>query len=98
MATSWTMKVLLSHPIGAPGWWKASTFGGEVGMNVIKEASLRSLICNNLKSKCHGIDVRYSVPRDILQENLREVYEKEIEKFVSKRRHCALQLSSSEKS
>ncbi|KAB7496601.1 Prostaglandin G/H synthase 2 [Armadillidium nasatum] len=51
----WSVKGLISNPICSPGWWKPSTFGGEVGFNIVKTASLKKLFCNNIKGPCDHI-------------------------------------------
>lgn len=62
MMGAWLIRGLLSHPINSPEWWKASTFGGKTGMNIIKSASLKKLICFNMKSKCHNVYVDFKIP------------------------------------
>ncbi|RXG68276.1 Prostaglandin G/H synthase 2 [Armadillidium vulgare] len=58
----WSVKGLISNPICSPGWWKPSTFGGEVGFNIVKTASLKKLFCNNIKGPCDHI--AFSVPKN----------------------------------
>ena len=93
MMMSWTIKLLMSHAIGSPGWWRPSTFGGELGMNIIKETSLKSLICNNLKNKCENMDISFKIPYKSLQGFLKEIYDQEVNKFVP-RKKCGLRLYS----
>ncbi|KAL7647573.1 UNVERIFIED_CONTAM: hypothetical protein RMT77_001173 [Armadillidium vulgare] len=57
-----SLKGLISNPICSPGWWKPSTFGGEVGFNIVKTASLKKLFCNNIKGPCDHI--AFSVPKN----------------------------------
>lgn len=39
-----SMKGLMGNPICRPKYWKPSTFGGEVGFNIIKTTSLKTLL------------------------------------------------------
>ncbi|KAK4883142.1 hypothetical protein RN001_006461 [Aquatica leii] len=64
MGGSWLIRGLLSHPINSPDWWKPKTFGGHLGMNIVKTASLKKLICLNLKDKCHNIYVGLKLPKE----------------------------------
>jgi hypothetical protein len=44
-----------SGPIGsqyAPDMWKADTFEGEYGFNLVKSANIITFICNDLIDKC----------------------------------------------
>lgn len=47
-----SVKGLMSNPICSRHYWKPSTFGGEVGFNIIKTATLKLLFCNNIKGPC----------------------------------------------
>ncbi|PNJ53761.1 prostaglandin G/H synthase 2 [Pongo pygmaeus] len=44
-----SLKGLMGNVICSPAYWKPSTFGGEVGFQIINTASIQSLICNNVK-------------------------------------------------
>nr|ADB65785.1 cyclooxygenase [Caprella sp. KV-2010a] len=57
----WSVKGLIANPICSPHWWKPSTFGGDVGFDIVNSASLEKLFCNNMKSKCKNI--AFKVPR-----------------------------------
>ncbi|KAF5298626.1 hypothetical protein FQR65_LT09722 [Abscondita terminalis] len=63
MTGSWLIRGLLSHPINSPEWWKPATFGGNVGINIVKQATLKKLICLNLKTRCHNVHVDIKLPR-----------------------------------
>lgn len=54
-----SLKGLLGNPICSPEYWKPSTFGGEVGFNLVNTASLKKLICLNTKTCPY---VSFSVP------------------------------------
>ncbi|KAK3600358.1 hypothetical protein CHS0354_015956 [Potamilus streckersoni] len=53
-----SVKGLMSNPICSPKYWKPSTFGGEVGFNIIQTASLKKLFCNNMKGDCPSVSFR----------------------------------------
>ncbi|KAL8612799.1 hypothetical protein ACOMHN_033469 [Nucella lapillus] len=53
-----SVKGLLSNYICSPQYWKPSTFGGEVGFNLVKTASLQKLFCQNIKGKCPLVSFR----------------------------------------
>ena len=57
----WSVKGLIANPICSPKYWKPSTFGGDVGFNIVKEASLEKLFCNNMKT-CPQI--AFTIPDD----------------------------------
>ncbi|XP_053329726.1 prostaglandin G/H synthase 1 [Spea bombifrons] len=44
-----SLKGLMGNPICSPEYWKPSTFGGETGFNIVKTASLKKLVCLNVK-------------------------------------------------
>ncbi|KAM4664317.1 prostaglandin G/H synthase 1 [Discoglossus pictus] len=44
-----SLKGLMGNPICSPEYWKPSTFGGEIGFNLVKTASLEKLVCLNIK-------------------------------------------------
>ncbi len=43
---------LMSHPISSPQYWKPSTFGGDTGFSIVKEASPDKLFCGNIEGEC----------------------------------------------
>ncbi|XP_021546829.1 prostaglandin G/H synthase 1 isoform X3 [Neomonachus schauinslandi] len=45
-----SLKGLLGNPICSPEYWKPSTFGGEMGFNMVKTATLKKLVCLNTKT------------------------------------------------
>lgn len=49
MGAPFSLKGLMGNPICSPHYWKPSTFGGEVGFQIVNTASIQSLICNNVK-------------------------------------------------
>ena len=60
---SFYIRGLLLHPISSPHYWKPSTFGGEVGFNIVKDATPASLFCGNIDGECPLVS--FSVPYDI---------------------------------
>ncbi len=57
---------LLSHPISSPQYWKSSTFGGDVGFAIVKDANPETFFCGNIKGECPLVSFR--VPDDIARE------------------------------
>uniref|UniRef100_A0A8C5XA09 Prostaglandin-endoperoxide synthase 1 n=1 Tax=Malurus cyaneus samueli TaxID=2593467 RepID=A0A8C5XA09_9PASS len=51
IGSPFSLKGLLGNPICSPEYWKPSTFGGEIGFEIVKTASLEKLVCLNVK-KC----------------------------------------------
>ena len=47
-----SVKGLMSAPICSPRYWKPSTFGGEVGFDLVKTATLEKLFCENIGKDC----------------------------------------------
>ncbi|NXA34895.1 PGH1 synthase, partial [Eudromia elegans] len=52
-----SLKGLLGNPICSPEYWKPSTFGGATGFEIVKTASLKKLVCLNVK-KCPYVSFR----------------------------------------
>ncbi|KPP63665.1 prostaglandin G/H synthase 2-like [Scleropages formosus] len=52
MGAPYSLKGLMGNAICSPEYWKPSTFGGNVGFEIIKTASLKKLVCNNVKGPC----------------------------------------------
>lgn len=51
MGAPFSLKGLMGNPICSPEYWKPSTFGGEIGFNIVKTATIEKLVCLNVK-KC----------------------------------------------
>lgn len=49
MGAPFSLKGLLGNPICSPEYWKPSTFGGATGFRIVNTASLRKLVCLNVK-------------------------------------------------
>ena len=62
------VKGMMSNPISSPQYWKPSTFGGDVGFDIIKTASIEKLFCQNMKpGECRNVGFR--LPRQTVQES-----------------------------
>ncbi|XP_078734056.1 prostaglandin G/H synthase 2-like [Lampetra fluviatilis] len=55
-----SLKGLMSNPVCSPLYWKPSTFGGDVGFDIVNTASLRKLVCQNVVGPCPRIS--FAVP------------------------------------
>ncbi|XP_053549836.1 prostaglandin G/H synthase 2 [Bombina bombina] len=49
LGAPFSLKGLMGNAICSPEYWKPSTFGGNVGFEIVNTASLQKLICNNVK-------------------------------------------------
>ncbi|XP_056144938.1 prostaglandin G/H synthase 1 [Lampris incognitus] len=49
MGAPFSLKGLMGNPICSPEYWKPSTFGGQVGFDIVNSASLERLVCLNTK-------------------------------------------------
>ncbi|XP_052223154.1 prostaglandin G/H synthase 2-like isoform X2 [Dreissena polymorpha] len=64
-----SVKGLLSAPICSRQYWRPSTFGGEVGFDIVKTATLEKLFCQNLgESDCPTI--AFKVPSEVVDTDL----------------------------
>nr|ALG96649.1 cyclooxygenase b [Cavibelonia sp. JCH-2014] len=66
LVASYAIKGLLSNPICSPDYWKPSTFGGEVGFNIVKEITMEQLFCRNIKGKCPLVSM--TVPGEFVEQ------------------------------
>lgn len=67
MGAPYSLKGLLGNPICSPEYWMPSTFGGKVGFEIVNSASLKALVCRNVKGPCpmasfHVPDVKGAGP------------------------------------
>ena len=62
----YSIRGLLANPVSSPEFWKPSTFGGNVGFEIAKTASLEKLFCQNIKGKCPL--VAFQVPIHLARE------------------------------
>lgn len=56
-----SLKGLFGNPICSPEYWKPSTFGGATGFEMVNTATLKKLICLNVK-RCPY--VAFQIPDD----------------------------------
>ena len=62
----YSFRGIFSHPISSPEYWKPSTFGGNVGFDMVKSASLEKLFCLNIEGECPLVAFR--VPVEVARE------------------------------
>lgn len=53
-----SVKGLMANPLCSRQYWKPSTFGGTVGFDIVKSATLKSLFCANIKGTCPLVSLR----------------------------------------
>ena len=57
----YAVKGMMANPLSSPHYWKPSTFGGDVGFDIVKSATIEKLFCSNMKAEqCKNI--RFRVP------------------------------------
>ena len=54
----YSLKGLMGNPICSPKYWKPSTFGGDVGFEIVNTASLKKLFCQNMVGRCPEVTFR----------------------------------------
>lgn len=52
MGAPYSLKGLMGNAICSPEYWMPSTFGGKVGFDIVNTASLKKLVCLNIKGPC----------------------------------------------
>ncbi|XP_036409678.1 prostaglandin G/H synthase 2a [Megalops cyprinoides] len=52
MGAPYSLKGLMGNPICSPEYWMPSTFGGKVGFEIVNTASLKNLVCRNVRGPC----------------------------------------------
>ncbi|CAG2191006.1 COX2 [Mytilus edulis] len=55
-----SIKGVMSNPLCSPKYWKPSTFGGDVGFEIVNTATLKKLFCQNMRGDCP--EVSFKVP------------------------------------
>ena len=76
----YAVKGMMANPLSSPQYWKPSTFGGQVGFDIVKSASIEKLFCNNMKAgECDQIS--FYVPKQnkertsqFLEPSLRKIW------------------------
>ena len=52
----YAVKGMMANPLSSPQYWKPSTFGGEVGFDIVKSASIEKIFRQNMKAgQCRHI-------------------------------------------
>lgn len=54
----YSLKGLMANPICSPKYWKPSTFGGDVGFDIVNSASIENLFCKNIKGDCPTVSFK----------------------------------------
>jgi len=71
MGSPFSLRGLLTSPVTSPEFYKPSTFGGEVGFEIVQTATLEKLFCQNIKGECPL--VKFRVPTDLAREARRNL-------------------------
>lgn len=58
LTNSMIINAILTNDLNKKNLWKAETFGGDIGFNIVKSANIETFICNNLVDKCDGLKVK----------------------------------------
>lgn len=64
MGGPYAVKGMMANPISSPHYWKPSTFGGDVGFNIIKTTTIRQLFCRNMKTQECG-HIGFKIPDSV---------------------------------
>lgn len=64
MGGPYAVKGMMANPISSPHYWKPSTFGGDIGFNIIKSTTIRQLFCRNMKSEECG-HIGFKIPDNV---------------------------------
>ena len=64
---------LMSNVINSPKYWKPSTFGGDVGFEIVKTANVKKLFCLNMESPEPCPDIKFTVPHEVLDKTDKEL-------------------------
>ncbi|CAL9682165.1 unnamed protein product [Knipowitschia caucasica] len=70
MGAPFSLKGLLGSPICSPLYWKPSTFGGQVGFDLVNSATLKRLVCLNTKT-CPYVAFRVPTEEELQREKKR---------------------------
>lgn len=58
IGSPFSVKGLMANAICSPRYWKPSTFGGDVGFDIVNTATLKKLFCTNIKGECPYVSFR----------------------------------------
>ncbi|CAG5125570.1 unnamed protein product, partial [Candidula unifasciata] len=53
-----SVKGLMANPICSKQYWKPSTFGGQVGFDIVRTSTIEKLFCQNIKGPCPLVSFR----------------------------------------
>ncbi|XP_063432560.1 prostaglandin G/H synthase 2-like [Mytilus trossulus] len=67
MGAPYALKGMMANPICSPKYWKPSTFGGDIGWEIVNTATLKKLFCQNLKEDCP--EVSFKVPNFVEEQD-----------------------------
>ena len=71
MGAAYSIRGLIANPVSSPEYYKPSTFGGDVGFEIARTATLEKLFCQNIKGECPL--VKFRVPTDLAREARRNL-------------------------
>ncbi|XP_025422715.1 prostaglandin G/H synthase 2-like [Sipha flava] len=54
MINSFIVNSIVTNPLYSKTMWKPDTFDGDFGFSIVKHASIRTFICNNLHDECEN--------------------------------------------
>uniref|UniRef100_UPI003AAFBE56 phosducin-like protein n=1 Tax=Centroberyx gerrardi TaxID=166262 RepID=UPI003AAFBE56 len=69
MGAPFSLKGLLGNPICSPEYWKPSTFGGQVGFDIVNSATIKKLVCLNTRTCPY---VAFRIPAEKQPQNGRD--------------------------
>lgn len=58
MGSPYSLQGLYGNAFASPQLWRPSTFGGEVGFQIVKTATLKKLICLNVPPPCPNVSFK----------------------------------------
>jgi len=58
MVNSLIVNSILTNPLASRELWKPVTFGGKLGFNIVRSATIESFVCNNLVNDCDNLTVK----------------------------------------
>lgn len=61
LTNSFIINSILTNPLTSRELWKPDTFGGSEGFNIVKNANIQQLVCNNLVENCNGFSAKLYV-------------------------------------
>ena len=65
MGSPYSLQGLYGNAFASPQLWRPSTFGGEVGFQIVKTATLKKLICLNVPPPCPNVSFKTFDENDV---------------------------------